>query len=271
VLPADGWQPEVILYPSLRYDNFSGLARDISPKLGVSMSVMSVPEVRVRASVGRSFRVPTFNELYWNPGGNPSLFPERSISVDVGCSASAVAHGRWTADISAFSLRTHNKITWMAGTGGLWSPRNSGRVSSRGVEAALAWTDLTGIVRLSLSSTWTDARKLSEDFPGDPGKGKKLPYTPARILHGEASFHYAGADLHVAHSIVSYTYITEANDRFLPGYAVTDAAIRYGYSEGEFRPFVRLAVTNLFDNAYETFPLYPMPLREVILTIGGEL
>jgi vitamin B12 transporter len=267
----DAWPAELVVYPSLRYDTFSGQSGDVSPKLGVSISMLSAPRVQVRASVGKSFRVPTFNELYWNPGGNPALSPERSIAVDAGCSASVGLVGVWTADISAFSLRTRNKITWTPGSAGIWSPRNSGSVSSRGIEAELQWSDPSGSVQFSCASTWVDARKLSEDFPGDPGKGNTLPYSPPRIIHVAASVHAAGMDIHVAHSIVSYRYITEANDRILPGYAVTDAAMRYGWSVGAFRPFFRVAVTNLFDTAYESFPQYPMPLREIIVTIGGEL
>jgi vitamin B12 transporter len=267
----DAWPAELVVYPSLRYDTFSGQTGDVSPKLGVSISMLSVPRVQVRASIGRSFRVPTFNELYWNPGGNPALSPERSISMDAGCSASADLLGVWTADVSAFSLRTREKITWTPGSAGIWSPRNSGSVSSRGIEAELLWNDPSGSVQFSCSSTWTEARKLSEDFPGDPGRGHMLPYTPPRIIHVSAAASIAGMDIHVAHSIISYRYITEANDRILTGYAVTDAAIRYGWSVGEFRSFLRVAVTNLFDTAYEMFPQYPMPLREIIVTIGGEL
>lgn len=267
----DGWPAEVVVYPSLRYDAFSGHSGALSPKLGISIGLASVPRVQMRASIGRSFRVPTFNELYWNPGGNSSLSPERSVAVDAGCSASADMLGTWTADLSAFSLRTTDRITWMPGPGGLWSPRNSSRVSSRGIEAGLTWTDPSGSVQFSCTSTWTDARKLSEDYPGDPGKGNTLPYTPVRMVHAAASVHYGGLDIHLAESIVSYRYITEANDGILPGYAVTDAAVRYGWSAGVFRPFCRVAFTNLFDAAYESFPLYPMPLREIVVTIGGEL
>jgi len=270
-LSGSGWPQEIIIYPSLRYDSFARMASDLSPKLGINIAALAVPEVKIRASVGKSFRVPTFNELYWTPGGNPELSPERTVTLDAGVAGSTDFAGTWMVDLSAFSIRTRNKITWMPGTGGIWSPRNSGEVSSRGIEASLVWTDPSAVVRLSLVSTWTDARKQSEDFAGDPGKGKRLPYIPPQVVHLTATLRFAGLEFYVAHSVLSYRYTSEANDRILPGYPVTDASIRYTFCAWNVRPFLRLAATNLFDTSYETFPLYPMPLREITLTIGGEL
>jgi hypothetical protein len=270
-LSRSGWPSEVIIYPSLRYDRFPGIAHDLSPKIGVSVALLAAPDMRFRATIGKSFRVPTFNELYWTPGGNPGLSPERSVSLDAGVAATAELGGVWIADLSAFAIRTRNKITWMPGTGGIWSPRNSGETTSRGVEAALTWTDPSGVVRLSVASTWTDARKQSEDYPGDPGRGKRLPYIPPQSTRLAATLRLAGVEAYLAHSMVSYRYTSEANDRLLPGYALTDVSFRYSLQLGGIRPFIRCAATNLFDTTYETFPQYPMPLRELTLTIGGDL
>ena len=32
-------------------------------------------------ALGTYYRLPTLNELYWNPGGNPALDPERSYGM----------------------------------------------------------------------------------------------------------------------------------------------------------------------------------------------
>ncbi len=267
----DGSVPALMLFPSLRYDGYSRQGGDLSPRLGATLLLLQEPDLRLRGSVARSFRVPTFNELYWNPGGNPSLLPERTVSADAGVTVSAPLGGRVTADVSVFTAASRNRIIWLPGTGGFWSPRNSGRVSVHGAEAEAAWTDPSSTVRLSVVSTWTDARKVSEDVPGDPGTGKALPFTPGQIVHWTAGVHAGDLDILITHSVTSFRYLTEANDGILPGYTVTDASLGYCLSGWTGRPFLRLAVTNIFDTAYEIFPLYPMPLREFTVTLGGEL
>ncbi|HKL87986.1 MAG TPA: TonB-dependent receptor, partial [Salinibacter sp.] len=66
------------IYPALRTDTYwmpKGQTRTaISPRLGLNVSPLSRwPRLRLKAQLGRAFRVPTFNDRYWQPGGNPDL------------------------------------------------------------------------------------------------------------------------------------------------------------------------------------------------------
>ena len=37
-----------------------------------------------RASVSKVYRIPTMNDLYWTPGGNPNLLPESGYAQEGG-------------------------------------------------------------------------------------------------------------------------------------------------------------------------------------------
>jgi iron complex outermembrane receptor protein len=260
---------EILLLPSLRYDGFSDVEEGLSPRLGVNIGLWKVPSLRIRSSVGRSYRVPTFNDLYWIAGGNPSLKPERSFSIDAGVLADFQWNGSWSLDASYFSISTRDRIIWTPTTGTFWSPKNVADVSSRGVELEARWQGFDGMLDVTLASTWTKATKTSEDFPGDPTEDKELVYVPRQTASATVGLHVGTIHLYLQHSWSSYRYTTETNDRFLPSFGVTSAALKYGIPLGPAEGFVKLEGTNLFDTKYQVLSLYPMPLREIRLTVGG--
>jgi outer membrane cobalamin receptor len=262
---------ELVLYPAIRYDHFSDVEGAVSPKIGLNIGLSRAPVLRLRASYGKSFRAPTFNELYWYAGGNPDLRPERSTSFDCGLFSSARVLGEVSLDLDYFLIDTRDRILWMPSKGMLWTPENIGRVVTEGIELEGRWTGLGGVLSLALNSTWTDARKRSQDAHGDPSDGKRLVYVPQQTLSATMDLHLAGLQLFVRHSWVSHRYSTEMNDRHLPSYAVASAAVRYTVLLERVNVTLKVEGSNLFDESYEIIALYPMPLREVRGSIGVEL
>lgn len=262
---------EVQLYPMLRYDDFSDVRGDVSPRLGLNIGVMREPQIRVRSSYGKSLRVPTFNELHWKVGGNPDLLPERSLSFDAGVASTLNWWGTISFEANYFSIRTNDRIIWMPQSASIWSPRNIARVESEGVEVEARWTGFGGAVTLTMNSTWNSARKRSEDYPDDPTVGNHIIYVPRHTASFAASLTAGPFTLYLLHSWVSFRYTTEANDRFLPGYSTTSGSITYRLDLGWLKSYVKVAGTNIFDSSYQIIPLYPMPLGEFRTTLGVEL
>ncbi len=259
------------LYPSLRYDRFSDVEGDLSPRIGVNLGLLRIPEIRLRSSYGKNFRVPTFNDLYWIAGGNPDLKPERSLSFDAGVLARVEWNGQWSLDGSFFDIRAKDRIVWTPTSGSFWSPKNIGEVESKGVELEGSWKGLDGLLTVTGNSTWIDARKTSEDFSGDPTVGKKLIYVPGQTVSLSATVDIAGFTIFAENLWVSYRYTTETNDRFLPSYSVTSAAVGYGIPLGDLTIRLKAEATNIFNTQYQILALYPMPMREVRVTAGVEL
>ncbi len=95
--------------------------------------------MKLRASGGHAFRVPTFTELYYrdpNHQGRGELDPERAWAVDGGVdvflergfSSSATVFGRWE----------NNVIDWVrASTAERWVTTNIRDVDTRGLETAV--------------------------------------------------------------------------------------------------------------------------------------
>ena len=259
---------DVRVYPSVRYDRFSDVSGDISPRIGINIGVLERPDVRMRASYGKSYRAPTFNELYWIAGGNPALAPERSLSFDAGVESDFPFVGSASLQATYFSIDTKDRIVWSPQSGGFWSPRNFNRVRSAGLEVEAHWKSSSGLVECGVTGSWIDARKTSADFPGDPTADKHLIDVPGQSVDANVSVHVSPVIFVVQHSWISFRYTTETNDQFLPHYALTSAAVTCAVPVSGATVSIKLEATNLFNTSYQIVALYPMPLREVRCTLG---
>lgn len=262
---------DVIFYPSIRYDRYSDVTSDVSPKLGINAGVLRSPNIRVRASYGKSFRMPTFNEMYFKYGGNPLLQPERSLGFDAGVVAGYGEYHRFSAEANYFAIHTRDRIVWSLDPDFNYTPKNIREVASNGVELIAGWQTADGKYSLNCNSTWTNATKQNEDFPGDPTLNKKLVYVPERIVNLSATTSVYGVVLSLRETWVSRRFTSETNDKQLPAYAATDIAVRRSFGFGGASLFVKGEVTNLFNESYQIISTYPMPLREFRVTVGVEL
>jgi iron complex outermembrane receptor protein len=262
---------EIVLYPSLRYDHFTDVEGGVSPRLGMNIRILEDPLLRVRASYGTSFRVPTFNELYWKEGGNPSLKPEHSRSFDTGLLFTVSVFGTLGVDVGYFSIVTDNRIVWTPGNNDIWSPKNISSVGSEGVEAGGTWKGFGDLVVLELNSTWDRIRKTSQDFPGDPSENKLLPNIPQQTVNAALLLHVAPFAFSVQHSWVSFRFVDEINSESLPGYPLTSASVCCSFAVWNIKTTVKVEGTNIFNTSYQVIAHYPMPLREFRATLGAEL
>jgi iron complex outermembrane receptor protein len=113
------------------YSNFG-----ISANPSLSGSWRMLPRIRLRSSVGRAFRIPSFTELYYrdpNNEANPSLKPESAWSAEVG--TDFIPAKNWLGSLTFFSRKELNVIDWVR-TSALekWRAANIRRLHATGIE-----------------------------------------------------------------------------------------------------------------------------------------
>ena len=64
------------IIPALRLDR-AGSNR-LQPTVDLRLTYLNLRGIEIEYHYGTGFRYPTFNDLYWQPGGNPDLEPEKS-------------------------------------------------------------------------------------------------------------------------------------------------------------------------------------------------
>ena len=147
----------VTIYPGLRFDRYSHFGSAISPALSASWWVNET--LKLRGSAGRSFRTPTFTELYYrdpNHRARSDLKPETATGVEAGLD--------WyvAPDIflrgTAFLRREDNAIDWLrADSSQRWESANIREVKTRGIEFDLGHVHERGTVQGTYTFLFSDA------------------------------------------------------------------------------------------------------------------
>jgi outer membrane cobalamin receptor len=177
-------QGALTLEPTVRVDWAEGAGVEVVPRLGAA--VRPTEWLELRASGGRAYRLPTFEELYYDAGstrGNPDLDPESAWSADASI---GVAWPAFRARAAGFFLHIDNLILFLPTTAFLYEASGSKAARSAGVEleveaAPCAYLDAR------LSYTFVDARFIDT--------GQLLPARSPHLVRGRAVGHAPFVDL----------------------------------------------------------------------------
>ena len=260
---------EVVLFPSVRYDHFSDTDGDMSPKIGMNIGILNEPLFRVRASAGKNYRVPTFNDLYWIDGGNPNLKPERSVNYDAGVVA-GIHTEQFDVSITAdyFAIDARDKIVWQPGQNGLWSPKNLQSVSSKGWEMSAGFNAFDNLFKLTYHHTVAQTIKVSADTPNDDTQNKILPFVPQEYASISVGSAFSGFSVNVLYSYTGYRFETaDNNPRYiLPTFETVDMNISQAIALPVISFRIRAEINNITNAEYHHISGYPLPLRNYRLS-----
>ena len=197
----------------------------------------------------RNYRVPTFNDLFWESGGNRDLEPETSLQAEIGHTFELE---NFKSRINLYMIHFEEMIRWIPQISGLWQPVNTNEVRNLGLEVYLDYFTEIGTIPVNFSGSYayTNAEDLSI--------GKQLIYTPAHKLTFSSALEISKFEIYVQ-SLYSGSIFTAADNQYeIPGYFLADAGISYLLNE-HFR--LGFQVQNLLNVKYESMPSRIMPGR----------
>ncbi|MGC4041632.1 MAG: TonB-dependent receptor, partial [Flavobacterium sp.] len=135
--------------------------------LGTHYQLADCYQLKLNGS--RNFRIPTFNDLYWQGSGNTGLKPESSYQVELGNEFKFKNIG---FSITGYYIKIRDLLRWTPGTNGNWTPSNVANVSTYGVEVLANASKKLGKSQLNLNAAY--AYTISRDDE----KQKQLVYVP---------------------------------------------------------------------------------------------
>jgi iron complex outermembrane receptor protein len=261
----------VRLEPAVRVDAARGSRRSsvaLAPRLGASVRPLAGVPLRLKGLVARAFRRPTFNELYYDPGGTPGLAAEDGYSAEVGAEGTLQRAGLTAhAEATAFVQRRTNRIVWrpsyVSGGVQVWSPANVGRARTRGLEVSVRGQAQAGEAALQGGMVFTHTRAENRSNPRSPAFGAQLPYVPRQQLKAWVGGDWQGLSVGATGRLVGSRYYSADESNALPPYHVVDLNADYRFSLAGTRLSVGLQVENLTNERYQIIRLYPMPPRRL--------
>jgi vitamin B12 transporter len=264
------------VFPGLRTDLYSDFGLALSPSLGINLELFDRIVV-IRAQYSNDFSAPTMNDLYWSPGGNPGLKPERGIGVEAGTSLAWKYRSLFRIALDATVYRTtfRDGIRWSPVSGSVWSPANVTGLVADGIEINQEFTLWLAGIRLDVTNMWMQ-NGISSDMPrfdGDPAVGLQLPYVPERTFKTSVSVGHRFLTLFAGRIYTGERFTTADHSSPLDpldSFAVINAGLTVTAGWRKFYTSGSFTIRNLFDEEYEMIAWYPMPLsnRELSITIG---
>jgi iron complex outermembrane receptor protein len=243
-----------------REEIFSGGARAVfSPELAGSLRLAK--NLKLRASGGYGFRIPTYTDLYYSDPatlGNANLKPESSWASDAGVDWAPST--KLTLSATGFYSQQHDTIDYVKSTtlpnaylpagcpANIWCAANLNGLHFAGVESRLTWIPRKS---QSVRIAWTGLHGAQSALHG---------------LESEYVFNFPVQNIHASwNSALGHDFVlTNA----------VEVAQRYGqtvypvwnmtctHDAGRLRPYLRL--TNLSNTGYQEIAGVNMPPRTVV-------
>ncbi len=249
------WQMQSVL----RGENFSDFGSIFLPKFGTKLQYGTVGWY---ANLGKNFRAPTFNDLYWQPGGNPQLKPETSAGWESGLSGEITAWGNWQWSLGYYHTNLDEMIRWVPGDNGIWQPQNLDEVVSEGIEAS-ATADLFKR-NVQLGSNYKYGLSTLKQSKANPQlAGKRLPYLPSTQWRIFANMVLKNIELSAIWQFSSFRYTSLANrpEDILRSYQTVDVNLRAPIRFSQISAVLFGTVENLFGQSFQLIKGYPLPLQ----------
>ena len=259
--------------------NSSSSISKLTPAFFVNIYPFRGTFFSMRAYVKKSFRMPTFNDLYYTDMGNANLVPESALQYDLGFALNKhfeegiVRHAEMHFD--AYYNTVHDKIVaYPKGQQFRWTMLNLGKVHIKGIDVEAEadfqiGKDLVATARAQY--TYQDARDVTN--PSDSYYKHQIPYIPWHSGSAIIGLSYKNWDLNYSFIYAGERYDEQENilyNHMEPWYT-SDLSVRYQFTMNSLRFIAQAEVNNVLDQDYEVIVNYPMPGRNYALTLSVEI
>jgi iron complex outermembrane receptor protein len=268
-----------VLYALLREDWTDGSWLPVMPSAGFKFRILDGRSLFLKGNLGRNYNLPSLNDLYWIPGGNPGLRPENSINGDLSIEFSGEDDRlSYRGILNLFGARVEDWILWKPTRFRYWEAENVGLVLSRGFDLQLATRMLIGRWTLSAQASYALTRTTSEGSARstDASRGKQLIYIPVHASSAYLNFSRKGYFLNwtLSHTGRRYTQPETGEYDFtevLNPFVLNDVHLGKTWNIRSVGAGLRFTVYNLFNVSYQAVRSRPMPMRNYALTLNMEI
>ncbi len=233
----------------------------------------------IRGFVKRSFRMPTFNDLYYAEMGNSQLRPEYTNQYDIGLAYKSRTRGGfltdWAVQVDGYYNTVHDKIVaYPKGAQFRWTMLNLGRVHIKGIDATASLT-VNPVRELFITTRlqYTYQEAIDVTNSSDTYYRDQIPYIPWHSGSATVQATWRSWNLNYSFIYTGERYNQQENivyNHTQPWYT-SDISLSKEFSWSRYTARVQLEVNNLFSQDYDVILNYPMPKRNYRVTLTFEI
>ncbi len=265
-------QNDIEVYALLHHRVFSNLVYNVSARKGFS-SNFEIPFIyaadvnfkiinnfKVKANYSTNYRTPTFNDLYWEPGGNPDLKSEKNSSAEIGVD---FQNKNAKFDLTTFWIKSDNLIQWVPVTADFWQPKNVQKTSGYGLEFSIKYKKIIDDHNFQFQAQY--AYTVSNDDSID----KQLIYVPYNKANSNVSYNYKRTYFNYNLQYTGKVFTTSSNSQSIEDYWLSNVEISQNFLKNDLK--IGFRINNLFDENYQSVAYRPMPGRNFELNINYKI
>jgi len=249
----------------------------VNPFLAIEKKEVGTWKWKFKVWYRNSFRMPTFNELYYNSIGNVKLKPEEANQFSIGFSNQPIQKKMDVFfTLNGFANRVENQILAIP-TKNLfvWSMQNIGRVTTLGFETRI---DVKKQIKKNwsteLNANYTYQYSVDVSSNKSPTYLNQVAYIPRHTSIIEYSLKRKDVGLQVSSTLSSLRYSLNENivSNQVKGFALFDASIfsKINFqNKHQFR--IQFSVKNIFNLPYAYIRYFVMPGRNYLITLNYAL
>ncbi len=210
------------------------------------------------------FRQATFNELYWEPGGNASLVGEQGWSLNLGLITKL--HPAWNITLEGNYAKLPKGIRWLPNSNGIYQAVNV--LDQKNILANLKIEQRTVGQNINWTNTLTYQFTSSIYQLSPTAQSQEAAYTPKHKLFWLSSMRWKNILLQNQWYYQSKMYGNTQD--ILADYFLWDVQVAYLISnlQGDVR--IELSLRNITNSSYQMHIAYPMPGINYALRISYE-
>ena len=209
---------------------------------------------QLKINSSKNYRIPTFNDLYWQPGGNLNLKPETSYQFDIN---NNFKYKSVTFNISTYYTSITNMIRWIPTNSGFWEANNVDEVAIYGAD-----------IHFNLKKQWNNhSFQLNSNYGYtksiDKKTEKQLTYTPLHKFNVQLFYGYKNFSISPSFLYVGEIFTTASNDKAsaIAGYGIIDVDFQQKIKIKNNQFIINLKIKNAANTLYTNVPQRVMPGR----------
>ena len=242
---------------SLRQETLEEDFQPITPSLGIVHQLTET--VSLHGNVNRSYRLPTLNDMYWHPGGNPDLLPEQGWGQEFFMQWNI---GDFSLNAGGYNRNMTNWIIWTP-TNGIWSPQNIRQVDTHGAEIKLAYQRSIGAWtwKARINASYVLSLNAAPQNDNDNSVGKQLIYTPPLNASFFTVLTNKRFSVSYTHNYTDVRYTSTDNTNYLPVFHAANLRVSYMHRIKNIRAELFATANNIWNEQYEVMLWRAMPGR----------